>query len=215
MGRQRSRELDETLVTSDMHLLHANIIPYCGRPWAEEGVHYTWVPVESHERKPKGRRMKVQWVSKEVKEECARNMTDALTDNWNAVVRPGDTVYHIGDFCLCRWANLTPFELEQNLNGKIVHIVGNHDRMNKVRGLKCAMLEVTGHACFLVHRPVYRVEELPDFCDIVLCGHVHEAWDHKWVGDRLLLNVGVDQRNFHPWRLGDVVGEVERLHSSR
>ena len=139
-------------------------------------------------------------------------MNEDLVTNWNQTVSPGQTTYHIGDFCMSR-SGLKPFEWEQRLNGSIVHIVGNHDRSNGVRGLKCAVLEVTGHAFFLVHRPVYRVEELPDFCDVVLCGHVHEAWDHKWVGDRLLLNVGVDVRGFKPWSLRAAVDEAERLQN--
>ena len=155
------------------------------------------------------------WVSKEVKEARANEMSDALVENWNSVVRPGDTVYHIGDFCLSRWQKMSAFDWENNLNGKVVHIVGNHDRSNAVRGLKFAVLEVTGHSFFLVHRPVYRVEELPEDCDVVLCGHVHECWDHRWVEDRLLLNVGVDVRGFKPWPLRDAILEAERLFCER
>jgi len=205
MGRKTSsRELDETLVTSDLHLLHANILPYCNRPWLQEGD-FIWNPPEP------GKHRRGKWVSKEIKEQRAREMTDALTENWNMEVRPGDTTYHIGDFCLCRWMKLTPFDLEQNLNGKVVHIVGNHDRSNGVRGLKYAMLEVMGHSILLIHRPIHRVEELPDDCDIVFCGHVHEKWAYRWVEDRLLLNVGVDVRGFYPWRLRDAIAEAERL----
>ena len=49
----------------------------------------------------------------------------ALVENWNSVVSPGDTVWHLGDFCFGgsdRWSRL--FE---RLNGDIRLVLGNHD----------------------------------------------------------------------------------------
>lgn len=201
-----NRELDHLLVTSDAHFGHANIIPYCGRPWLQPGD-YIWEP------QVPGQRSRGHWASKVIKEQRAREMSADLTANWNSVANPGDTIYHIGDWCLSRWDGMSAYDWEKQLNGTVVHIVGNHDRTNGVRGLTCGVLEVMGHSCFLIHEPPHRAEEIPDFCDIVLCGHVHEKWDHRWVEDRLLLNVGVDVRGFKPWPLRDAIIEAERLQS--
>ena len=204
MEKTNNRELDNMWVTSDAHLGHANIIPYCGRPWLQPGD-FIW------EKKVEGIRQRGQWVSKKIKEQRSEKMSADLISGWNEEVHPGGTVYHIGDFCLSRWEKKSAYEWECRLNGTVVHIVGNHDRSNGVRGLTCAVLEVMGHSMFLIHRPIHRVEEVPDDCDIVLCGHVHEAWDHKWVEDKLLLNVGMDVRGFKPWKLRHAIEEAERL----
>ena len=49
-------------------------------------------------------------------------MDAALINNWNAVVKPEDTVFHLGDFC---WGAANTY-LSQ-LKGKIVLIRGSHD----------------------------------------------------------------------------------------
>lgn len=54
-------------------------------------------------------------------------MNEALINNWNKVVNPGDTVYHLGDFALC---SLTQLEkILARLNGEIHIITGNHDKV--------------------------------------------------------------------------------------
>jgi calcineurin-like phosphoesterase family protein len=209
-----SEELDNTFVCADMHLGHANIVLYSNRPWLQPG---DFIPADKPERDARGRlrRPRPKWVSKEIKEQRAHEMNAGLVSGWNEVIPPGATCYHIGDFCLSRWQNMGQREWEAKLNGNVVHITGNHDRSNGVRGLKCAMLEVHGHSMFLVHRPVYRVEEVPDFCDIVVCGHVHEAWDHKWVEDVLLINVGVDVTGFRPLSIRQVITKAKKLRREK
>ncbi len=56
----------------------------------------------------------------------ADEMDDKLEKNWNSVVRPGDTVYHLGDFVM-RSRHRTISEYLKRLNGKIILIKGNHD----------------------------------------------------------------------------------------
>ena len=58
------------------------------------------------------------------------HMTEALVDNWNAVVKQGDTVYHLGDFALS-WGKKHAEVIDSllsRLNGKKWLIKGNHDR---------------------------------------------------------------------------------------
>ena len=50
-------------------------------------------------------------------------MDETMVDNWNRVVRPQDTVYHLGDVVIAR-RNL---ETVKRLNGRKILIRGNHD----------------------------------------------------------------------------------------
>jgi calcineurin-like phosphoesterase family protein len=52
-------------------------------------------------------------------------MNEALIANWNAVVKPDDEVFHLGDVCMGQsqyWKSTL-----DRLNGKINLIIGNHD----------------------------------------------------------------------------------------
>lgn len=49
-----------------------------------------------------------------------------LINNWNSCVQPGDEVYHLGDFALCRPDRLK--SVRAQLNGQIYLIRGNHDK---------------------------------------------------------------------------------------
>lgn len=187
-------------LTSDIHLGHGNIILYCKRPWLSDDDWY-----ETEEERPR-------WVSTDIKKARTDEMNEALVREWNSVVSPGDTVKHLGDFYFDNGDGKDVAYWEKRLNGKIVHIKGNHDRSKKIKGMiMSATMKVAGHEFLIQHRPPERREEVPDFCDAVLCGHVHEKWDHIWVDGVLVVNVGVDVRNFRPMALDEVVGQVERL----
>jgi calcineurin-like phosphoesterase family protein len=57
----------------------------------------------------------------------AEEMDEAMIRNWNAVVGPEDSVWHLGDFAMNKGADrLRPY-LER-LNGTIHLVLGNHDR---------------------------------------------------------------------------------------
>jgi calcineurin-like phosphoesterase family protein len=56
----------------------------------------------------------------------AQDMDEAIIHNWNQVVYPGDTVYHLGDFSFGKgedWRRVRGW-----LNGDICLILGNHDK---------------------------------------------------------------------------------------
>lgn len=54
-------------------------------------------------------------------------MNQALIDNWNSVVRDGDTVYVLGDM-FYRAASDKVFNVLDRLKGDIIYIFGNHER---------------------------------------------------------------------------------------
>ena len=53
-------------------------------------------------------------------------MNKVMTERWNSLVKPGDTVYHLGDLCFHN--KIHPKDLIKKLNGKIILIKGNHDK---------------------------------------------------------------------------------------
>ena len=72
------------------------------------------------------------YFHKNVIEFCKRpyknleDMHNGLITNWNSVVRPNDTIYHLGDFSFGR--NDETIEVIKKLNGYKILIMGNHDR---------------------------------------------------------------------------------------
>lgn len=54
-------------------------------------------------------------------------MDEAIVDNWNLVIGPEDTIFHLGDVALGpneRWDSVL-----SRLNGYKILVVGNHDRI--------------------------------------------------------------------------------------
>lgn len=142
-------------------------------------------------------------------------MNKTIIHNWNQRVHKDDVVYHIGDFCFKGgWEGGTNKAIywESQLNGKIIHIRGNHDLNNGVKAIMTNVLAEFGDKVILMqHRPpTHPAEILPDV-DMVLCGHVHEQWKLRWVNNVPVINVGVDQWNFNPIRLTEILVYYDSL----
>ena len=57
-----------------------------------------------------------------------QEMNDLMVYNWNAVVKPGDLVYHLGDFAFPpKEDGIAIVDLLDMLNGQLYIIKGNHD----------------------------------------------------------------------------------------
>lgn len=98
-------------------------------------------------------------------------MNNKIIENWNRVISPEDTIYHLGDFAMGK-ENVA--ELVNMLNGKIILILGNHDRKGKQWFRNQGFYEVYNKLelgkLLLTHRPV--VEDLPK--DMInIHGHLH------------------------------------------
>ena len=137
------------------------------------------------------------------------HMNEMLIKNWNSRVKEEDVVFHIGDFCYKR-SQVSYKKFADRLNGKIIFIKGNHDDTNDVN---TPIIDITirhgGKTILLIHRPE---DSSPFYTDLVLCGHVHNAWkfkemdfngEYKWD----CVNVGVDVWNYHPINITEILGE--------
>ncbi len=56
----------------------------------------------------------------------ADEMNEAMVTNWNSVVKPGDQIYHLGDFALCDEDKAC--KIAKRLMGQKFLIFGNHDK---------------------------------------------------------------------------------------
>ena len=140
-------------------------------------------------------------------------MNQGLIDNWNAMVKPEDEVYVLGDFGFCGSTELK--KITPALQGKKILVMGNHDWKYKTnRWIEFGFVEATNtnpsfqgleRLFTLSHFPYkgggdhmeeeryaeYRVEDRGGY---LLHGHVHTAWKIK--GRQI--NVGVDVWDYKP-----------------
>jgi calcineurin-like phosphoesterase family protein len=85
---------------------------------------------------------------------------ETLIANWNRLVKPGDHVFHLGDFCM--HGDLS--EYRKRLNGKITLIRGNHDK-----------LKAAEETLFEGVHDLLRVQMCG--ADFILCHYAMRVWD--------------------------------------
>lgn len=141
-------------------------------------------------------------------------MDEALIKNWNDIIGPDDTVFHLGDFAF--GGSQLWNDTLQRLNGHKILIIGNHDMKNLRQGymrwfdavLPQAQLQIDNRAVYLNHYPFlcyggsYRGENGAVW---QLFGHVHSGPNSTGLdSDRLKYcfpyqyDVGVDNNDFTP-----------------
>lgn len=138
--------------------------------------------------------------------ETVSDMNEALIANWNAMIRPKDTVWHLGDFSMGSDQPASVFA--DRLNGNIHLIEGNHDQKT-VRD--CAnsfasidlikTISVDGQLIVLCHYPM-REWDKAWRSSWHLFGHVHSRLDDTPFSKSM--DVGVDSHNFRPLSYEDV-----------
>jgi len=150
-------------------------------------------------------------------------MNQAIIDNWNAKVKPGDTVFHLGDVSLGAKASDIE-ELIGNLNGQIHLIIGNHDITLTASFLKASLW-----------KGIYDIAEIfvPDdevtYAEqhIVMCHYPMRTWNGSHRGSWQLfghvhgvpmgggptqLDVGVDSHDFSPVSYQEVKELITKQH---
>ena len=119
---------------------------------------------------------------------------------WNSQVKPGDTFYHLGDFCFAGTSKLQEIlAITQRLNGNIVFLLGNHDSenmLNQIAALRtkgktdvCHYKEIRiggvrtilNHYCYYVWNQCFRGS-------YHLFGHSHGSLEHPGKA----IDVGLD-----------------------
>lgn len=167
-----------TWFTSDTHFNHANIIRYCGRPFAD-GADGDGNAV--------------------VSEKSVADMNETIIRRWNTVVGKDDVVWHLGDFCLGDKQRETIPQLVSRLNGRINLVLGNHDRHGVKFYYDAGFNRVYDHSVIiggsviLSHVPIEG--ELGPFFNVA--GHVHNSPVYKTF-ERNRCIVCVERHRYRP-----------------
>lgn len=144
--------------------------------------------------------------------ECQCDMDETMIDNWNERVKPGDLVYHLGDFAM----NVTTAkEARRQLNGSIRLIAGNHDdivkythaglfqRITESRNLETISPDLKG--VYATHRPIM----LGETVQFNVHGHIH----HREAAG-LHINLCVEKTNYRPVHLDELINMVQTVRNS-
>lgn len=137
-------------------------------------------------------------------------MDEALVTNWNSVVKPNDTVYHLGDVVINRRCLPTL----GRLNGNLKLIKGNHDKF-RLEEYTPYFKDILGSHEFegmiLTHIPIHP-NQLDRFgANVHGHMHAHHVAHEQRVGgginivpDPRYLCVSVEQTNYFPISLEEV-----------
>lgn len=142
-------------------------------------------------------------------------MNEALVDNWNSIVRPKDTIYHLGDVVI----NRSVLPILSRLNGKKILIKGNHDVFRAEEYLQY-FTDLRGSATLdgmiCTHIPIH-----PNSLERWgknIHGHLHthnvmrEDWYNGIYPDPRYLCVSVEQTDYTPISLEDCKKRFEEMN---
>ena len=148
-------------------------------------------------------------------------MNAAIVERWNSVVKPEDTVYHLGDAMLND--NTLGSELIEKLNGHIIMIRGNHDTNNRLliyEGLKnvddCGkwadLVKCGKYTFYLSHFPTNtsNLEKDAHLSQhiINLYGHTHQKTNF-YNDIPYMYHVGVDSHNCYPVSVDQIIEDIK------
>ncbi len=125
-------------------------------------------------------------------------MDEALIANWNSLVKPGDQIYHLGDFAFLPVAQI--HQILKRLNGELHLILGNHDEPKVFAGFANSIkdtktIKVGDQKIFLSHY-AHRVWNCSHYGAWNLHGHSHGTLPR--LPGYKQLDVGVDCFYFKP-----------------
>lgn len=153
-------------------------------------------------------------------------MNEGIVDRWNSVVKPGDTVYVLGDLMLGGASGTVEgVRLLRRLNGDLRIILGNHDTDNRVAAysgvpsvksiLYADKVKIGGLKAFLSHYPCITSNGEKSIGETVfsLSGHTHSK-DLFHEGNPLMYNVALDAHNCTPVSEDEVVADITDAYRS-
>lgn len=109
-----------------------------------------------------------------------------LIENWNSIIGPDDTVFHLGDFAFGGY----PFwkQIRDQLNGHIILVIGNHDWKNLTSGARLLFEECVSQARIIINGKTVYLNHFPFLCfahgnpetykseyAMQLYGHIHSG----------------------------------------
>lgn len=136
-------------------------------------------------------------------------MNEALINNWNSVVSPGDTVYVLGDMFWCKTTEA--IEVMDKLNGQKILVQGNHDRVHDAQ-FRSKFVKIDEYMeikdgdrnIVLCHYPI------PCFKNhfygwIHLYGHVHTSFEYNMMEHQKYLMKELYTRPCNMYNVGAMI----------
>jgi len=178
--------MSNVFFSSDHHFSHRNIIKYSKRLIFCNDEEKEIILNGSEDDKK----------NLKISDESVKRMDEGLIERWNSVVKPNDTIYHLGDFCFNNFDNIFP-----RLNGKIIFIEGNHDKLSEEQKAKFAgyhkILEtVIFHQRITMCHYCMKVWNKSHAGSWHLWGHSHGSLPDD--PNSLSIDVGVDCHHYYP-----------------
>ncbi|MBR6184885.1 MAG: metallophosphoesterase [Clostridia bacterium] len=141
-------------------------------------------------------------------------MNQGLIANWNAVVKPEDTVFVLGDVGFCSIAKAK--ELVGQLNGHKVLIMGNHDRDRSVKTWQEIGFEIVSPWPIVYNEYIVMMHEPPTYFNeatpyFYIYGHVHGCPDYQDHTEHSAC-VSVERLNYFPAKLEYVINGTAYAH---
>ena len=143
--------------------------------------------------------------------QTAEDMNETMIMNWNALVKPQDKVYHLGDVaCGVKYPNEF-VNLMRRLNGHKRLMLGNHDRihMDGYRFFEKIELWTGGKfkkdgfvAC---HIPL-RHDQMRGG-EVNVHGHIHQ----NSMDDPRYINVCVEHTDYKPVHMDEIIAKISRI----
>lgn len=139
-------------------------------------------------------------------EEAQRN---EQRKRWNAVVKPNDVVYILGDVVLARWDDEVR-DFIKSLNGRKILILGNHcSERDHIKNFYDVFQSVHGvlkyKEFWLSHIPLYRSTLHGNMVNVH--GHIHTAYE---INDPRYFNVSADAIDFTPIRIDQLRERIQQ-----
>lgn len=140
-------------------------------------------------------------------------MNNTIIQNWNSVVKPDDLVYHLGDFTFGREQYMFDMMFNQ-LNGYIVFIEGNHDKLARQNKHRFYNYHYGYHEAYvnnqfvvMSHYPMMTWNKKHRGA-IMIHGHCHynlaaTRKENKEFGK--ILDVGVDGNKYKPYSFKELM----------
>jgi calcineurin-like phosphoesterase family protein len=136
------------------------------------------------------------------------HMNEGIISRFNEVLKPGDTLYHLGD--VCHTAFPVKNWLDRMPNIQVHLILGNHDKKQLLKHPKIVWMgerktiKIDKDFFELFHYPI-RSWNHKGHGAYHLFGHCHGAlpnWDRS-------MDVGVDTNNFYPYSVNEIINRLK------
>lgn len=152
-------------------------------------------------------------------------MDETMIERWNAKVKPGDTVYHLGDVVI----NQKSLHLVSRLNGRKILVRGNHDIFKDKQYAEVGFEQIHGVRVFvdkfiLSHIPLHP-DCVTDRFRVNVHGHLHAnevmeltlqvtgddiyPYEEERIDPRYLC-VSVEHTNYEPLHFDEVDAKIKK-----